>query len=164
LQQRSKTNFMKTTTRNSAKPKHHLNKSSRKIVAARKGATDIFSQERAIFVVGEISDVMVSALTPKIIALTQSATLPITLFIDSDGGSVRAASVIRGLLKTPDRRGNRCPLITIVTGRACSSAADLLAEGDYIAAYQHAYIHFHGTRISDVAVTAEEARELEKNL
>jgi len=51
-----------------------------------------------------------------------------------------------------------------VTGVACSAAADLLAQGDYISAYPHSYILFHGTRTQDEELTAEVAREDQKRL
>ena len=39
-----------------------------------------------------------------------------------------------------------------------------MLQGDYIAAYPHAYIHFHGTRTDDEEITAEKARNLQKAL
>ena len=128
---------------------------------AGQGALD---QNRAVFLTGEIGDEMVAALTPRILSLTQDKERPIVLCIDSDGGSVMAAHVILGLLRTPNRLGERCPLHTVVTGRACSAAAELLSAGDYIQTYPHSYIHFHGTKIAKTMVTAEEARELEVGL
>jgi hypothetical protein len=125
---------------------------------------DLPNTERAVFVTGEINDEMVAKLTPQIITLKRTSTDPINVLIDSDGGSVRGARVILGLLKTPDARGACCSINTIVTGNACSAAADLLAAGDYIAAYQHAYIHFHGTGMSDVLLTAASAHELSQDL
>jgi ATP-dependent protease ClpP protease subunit len=119
--------------------------------------------ERAIFISGEINDDLVATLTPRILQLTKTAA-PITAFVDSDGGSVRSAEVIRGLLRTPSPSGVVGMLATVVTGRACSAAADLLAAGDYVAAYPHAAIHFHGTSLSDVAVSAEGARGIHRRL
>lgn len=125
-------------------------------------ATDL---DRAIFVTGDITDEMVIALTPKIISLTQNSGSPITVFIDSYGGDVQAAHFLLGLLRSPDHSGQRCKLRTVATGRACSAAADLLSQGDYIEAYPHAILHFHGTRfLKKEDVTAEYARDLEKDL
>jgi len=130
-----------------------------------KAGREAFDVSRAVFLTGDITGEMVSALTPRILTLAQDTSRPITLCIDSDGGNVRAAQVILGLLRTPNQSGERCPLHTVVTGRACSAAANLLAAGDYILAYPHSNIHFHGTRFIDEPVlTVEKAREFEEEL
>ena len=125
---------------------------------------DLLDTKRAVFVAGEINGEMVAALTPQIMALRQASADPINVFIDSPGGDPRAAQVIRGLLKTPDQMGRGCHINTIATGNACSAGADLLAEGDYVAAYPHAYIHFHGTWTGKEHLTSAEARELSEEL
>lgn len=117
----------------------------------------MIDHERAIFVQGELDDALVSALTPKILALRKNPKKPITVFIDSPGGNVKAFTIIRGLLKTPDQIGRTCLINTVVTGQACSAAADLLTSGDYIIAYPNAYIHFHGIRTNVEEITAEQA-------
>ncbi len=101
---------------------------------------------RCIYVTGEIDQETVNRLTPQIHELRRINLDPITVFIDSVGGSIRHANILHGLLKMPDQDGRTCKIVTVVTGNAFSAAADLLARGDYAIAYPHAQIHYHGTR------------------
>jgi len=87
--------------------------------------------ERAIYVAGTIDQSLVDRLTPTINGLRISSSDPITLYIDSLGGIIHCAEVIRRLTGSLNQDGNRCKLITVVTGIAASAAADLLALGDY---------------------------------
>ena len=119
---------------------------------------------RAIFVQGDLDDALFSSLTPKIIALRKSSEMPITVFIDSPGGKLGVEEAIRELLHTPDQMGKTCWVNTVVTGRAWSAAADLLTSGDYIIAYPHASIHFHGTRTDVEGVTEEQAGRLQNEM
>jgi ClpP class serine protease len=57
---------------------------------------------RAIFVQGDMDEALVSALTPKIIALRKNPMKPITVFIDSPGGSVGVYKTLVGLLNLND--------------------------------------------------------------
>src|SRR5438874_1561900 len=135
---------MKTVERKgSAVSNNRPNKSPR---ARKRKPAEAVRPDRSIFISGIIDDEMVAKLTPQIIALRQASTDPITVLIDSDGGNTWAAEVICGLLKSPDHAGARCQIDTVVTGRARSAAAEVLAQGDFIAAYPHAHILFHGTR------------------
>jgi len=124
----------------------------------------LINYERAIFVQGNLDDDLVSNLTPKILSLRKKSRSPITVFIDSPGGSVTSAEIIRGLLKTPDQTGRTCWVNTVVTGQACSAAADLLASGDYIISYPNAFIHFHGIRARAEEITVEQAGYLQEEL
>lgn len=124
----------------------------------------LIDYERAIFIQGELNDNLVSILTPKILDLRKNSRSPITVFIDSPGGSLSSAEIIRGLLKTPDQTGRTCWVNTVVTGQACSAAADLLASGDYIISYPNAYIHFHGIRARAEEITVEQAGYLQEEL
>jgi ATP-dependent protease ClpP protease subunit len=119
---------------------------------------------RAIFVQGDLEEALVSTLTPKIFALRKNPQKPITLFIDSAGGSVGAYKTLLGLLKTPDQSGRTCLINTVVTGRAYSAAAHLLASGDYIISYPNAIIHFHGIRTNVEDITAEQAGKLQDEM
>jgi ATP-dependent protease ClpP protease subunit len=61
--------------------------------------------------------------------------------------------------------GNRCKLITVVTGIAASAAADLLALGDYAISYLHTRIFYHGSRQdADSAITVESATTMVSSL
>jgi ATP-dependent protease ClpP protease subunit len=120
--------------------------------------------ERSVFVQGVLDDTLFSNLTPRITALRKNSEKPITVFIDSPGGSLGAEEAIRGLLHTPDQMGRTCWINTVVTGRAFSAAAVLLTSGDYIIAYPNASIHFHGTRTDAEGITAEQAGNLQDEL
>lgn len=124
----------------------------------------LINYKRAIFIQGELDDNLISTLTPKILDLRSNSRSPITVFIDSPGGSINAGEIIRGLLKTPDQLGKTCWINTIVTGQACSAAADLLASGDYIISYPNASIHFHGVRARKEEITVEEIGYLQEKL
>jgi ATP-dependent protease ClpP protease subunit len=103
--------------------------------------------ERAIYVQGEISRALVDALTPKIISIHAQSREPITVYIDSPGGSTLSAEAIRRLLKASDQDGaEACRIITVVTGRAASAAADLLSFGDYAVGYPGSTVFYHGVR------------------
>jgi ATP-dependent protease ClpP protease subunit len=121
---------------------------------------------RSIFVSGQINQDLVYSLTPSIIRLQHENRSPITVYIDSPGGSILAAGSILRLLKSPARDSSSpCRLITVVTSLAASSAAILLAAGDYAIAFPDSLIHFHGTRTyRQDAITVEEAADVAKDL
>jgi ATP-dependent protease ClpP protease subunit len=104
---------------------------------------------RAIYVLGSIDSPLVDRLTPEIIRLCAQNREPITVYIDSRGGSVASAEAILRLLQSTNQEGApACRLITVVTARAASAAADLLSSGDYAIAYPDSSILYHGVRTS----------------
>lgn len=116
---------------------------------------------RCIYVNGEIDQALIDRLTPQINLLRLSDSSPITVYIDSLGGSTLSTDTLLGLLKTPDQDAQVCRIITVATGMAASAAADLLARGDYAIAYPHAQIHHHGVRSTPgQLVTTEYATSL----
>ena len=116
--------------------------------------------QRAIYIVGEINQATVDKLTPEIVALRAQSLEPITVYIDSPGGSTFHARLILNLLKSPTQDGDRLRIVTVVTGTAASAAADILAAGDYSIAYPHSLIHYHGVRTSSGDITHESASSL----
>jgi ATP-dependent protease ClpP protease subunit len=121
--------------------------------------------ERAVYLTGDINQELVDKLTPQIISLRQKCTTPITAYIDSRGGDIFSAEGIRNLLQTPNQDGEKCRLITVVTGTAASAAADFLTLGDYAIAYPHTQIMYHGSRrVAQVGLTVESASSLAQNL
>jgi ATP-dependent protease ClpP protease subunit len=121
--------------------------------------------DRAVYVTGEIDRSLVDRLTPTINKLRLGNSDPITLYIDSVGGAIRCAEVIRRLIISENPDGKRCRLITVVTETAGSAAADLLALGDYAIAYPHASVLYHGSRLdAGSGVTAETATTLASGL
>jgi hypothetical protein len=119
---------------------------------------------RALHVLGPISHESVTRLTPEITRLRAERGVPITVYIDSPGGSTRAMDALLTILRTPDHDGREHPLTTVVTQLAASAAADLLVSGDYAVAYPGAIIHYHGTRTSADDLTVENAQVVAGNL
>ena len=104
---------------------------------------------RAIYVQGVIDEQTVARVTPRIIQLQANSRDPITVYIDSRGGNVASAeSIIRLLASSNQNSDPPCRIITVVTGRAASAAADLLSSGNYAIAYPEATIFYHGVRQS----------------
>lgn len=122
---------------------------------------------RGVFLSEAINQSTLDRLTPIILRLQADERGPITLFIDSPGGSVASARTLGRLLWASDQDANgACRLITVATGIAASAAADLLMAGDYALAYPHALILCHGVREQSRSemLTHEKAIDLAKNL
>jgi len=122
---------------------------------------------RAIHIDTTIDDTLLKKLTPMILKLKQEGNDPITIGIDSPGGSIQAMQSLLGLLEAPDQDGNRIEIYTIPTNRAYSAAASLLAFGDYSVAFPHSKILFHDLRYSGAedltpSKALRTARELER--
>jgi len=121
--------------------------------------------KRAIYITGKIDQALVDKITPKINDFRIESTDPITAYIDSPGGSIMLAETIRHHLTAPNPDGARCRLITVVTSRAASAAADLLALGNYAIAYPFGDIVYHGSRQPpDASLTTEMASVMAKSL
>ena len=102
---------------------------------------------RAIYINGVIDEKLVARLTPEILQLQSVSREPISVYIDSRGGSVQCMETILRLLKLSDQDSSQpCRIITAVTSLAGSAAADLLASGDYAVAFPSTIIHYHGLR------------------
>jgi ATP-dependent protease ClpP protease subunit len=120
---------------------------------------------RSLFLLGKITQETAHALSPRIKELRAASGDPITLYIDSSGGSSAIAEGIRFLIKAPDQDGRRCRLITVAIGTAASAAADLLALGDYAIAEPQADILYHGSRQAfEQVLTFEGATSIAANL
>lgn len=79
--------------------------------------------------------------------LQSQSRAPISVYIDSPGGSPSSAEALLRLLRLPDQdQSAPCDIITAVTTRAASAAADLLSSGDYAAAFPSSTILHHGIR------------------
>lgn len=120
---------------------------------------------RSVYLSGPIGQETLDRLTPEILRLQASRRDPITLVIDSPGGQVRAAMALIDLLRATNQDGApRCRIITLVTGVAASSAADLLATGDYALAYSRSLVLCHGVRQGADTITRDKAADLAKSL
>jgi ATP-dependent protease ClpP protease subunit len=120
---------------------------------------------RAVYITREINDELCRKLLPQINDLRLNQDLPLTIYINSPGGSIRVLEVLMGMLKGPDLDGVEPRIITVVAGDAASAAAMLLARGDYAIAFPHSIIHCHGIRYSEISdLTTEKASSFAKHL
>ena len=122
---------------------------------------------RAIHINTNIDDKLLRDLTPVILQMKQESSEPITVGIDSPGGTIPAIESLLGLLKSPDQDGNYPQIYTVATNRAYSAAASLLAFGDYSVAFNHSKILYHDVRYSGIedvtpSKALKTARELER--
>src|SRR5450759_5652488 len=121
--------------------------------------------DRAIFIDGSINDQLVRQLMPSILKLRQESSDPITVAIDSPGGSLSSLDTLLGLLKGPTQNRNSGSIITVATNRAYSAAANLLAFGTYAVGLEHSRILCHDVRLSELEdVTPSTARDVAKAL
>lgn len=107
--------------------------------------------ERCVYIDGKITDELVSKITPSILKHQRKSRAPITVYIlNSPGGLVSSMESILKLLAapSPDFEGP-CRVLTVVTSRAASAAADLLCSGDYSIAYPNSTLLYHGIRTYD---------------
>lgn len=93
--------------------------------------------DRSLFIDATINDELVHRLTPSILSLRQKSSEPITVAIDSPGGSLASLDVLLGLLTGPTQSGEAGKIITVNTNHAYSAAANLLAFGNYATALKH---------------------------
>lgn len=121
--------------------------------------------ERSIFIDTVFDDELLKKLTPLILKLRQESSDPITVAIDSPGGSLATLDSLLGLLTGPSQDGKNGSVVTVVTNRAYSAAANLLSLGDYSVALTHSEILFHDVRYSGIQdVTPSKARAVASSL
>lgn len=105
---------------------------------------DLYSlllKERIIMLTGEIDDTLSEIVCSELIFLNaKDQELPISIYIDSPGGSVTAGIAIYDVMKAIE-----APIKTIGLGLCASMAAFLLSSGDkgYRYAYPNAEIMIH---------------------
>jgi ATP-dependent protease ClpP protease subunit len=121
---------------------------------------------RAIYVSSTIDQDLIDKLTLGILSMQHESRQPITVYIDSPGGSTSSAGLLMRLLKSTNQDGaDPCRIITYATGKAASAAADLLSSGDYAIAMPDTIVHFHGVRYSlSRPVTFEFASYMRDNI
>lgn len=106
--------------------------------------------DRAIFIDSVIDEALVKKLTPAILKMKEESSDPITVGIDSIGGSLDALESLLSLIRAPDQDGNAVDVYTAVLNKAYSAAGYLLAFGDYAVSFPHSKIFFHDVRYSDM--------------
>ncbi len=123
------------------------------------------NRERSIIINEPIDDELVRKLTPLILSLRQKSNDPITIGIDSPGGSLGSLDTLLGLLTGPTQNEKSGSIVTVVTNRAYSAAASFLAFGSYAVALKHSKILYHDVRYGGISdVTPEKARDAAKEL
>lgn len=116
--------------------------------------------DRGVYITEPLTEQLLGRISPRILELRKDISEPLTVFINSPGGSIRILDVLDGLLRAPDADHRTSRVITVALGDANSAAASLLALGDYAIAYRHSRMHFHGSRLSVVEeLTAEAASD-----
>ncbi len=117
--------------------------------------------DRAIWVEGQLNEALMDRLRPEILELTAQNREPITVFINSRGGSPEPGKRILDLLRTTNEEGQEpCRIITVAAPKAKSAAAELLSAGDFAVAYPESTLLYHGARwpLPDEEITGEWAR------
>jgi ATP-dependent protease ClpP protease subunit len=121
--------------------------------------------DRSVMIRGQINESLVETLSPTILKFRQESAEPITIGIDSYGGSLPAMEVLLSLLRGPHQSNKRATIIGVAINNAFSAAASLLALSDYAVAFPHSTIIFHDVRYQGIEdVTPEKALSTAKQL
>lgn len=90
---------------------------------------DLYSKvlkDRVIFLQGEVTDAMANTIVCELLYLeSEDPDAPITMYINSPGGSVTAGLAIKSTMDFI-----KCPVHTVAMGMAASMGAFLLASGE----------------------------------
>lgn len=125
----------------------------------RVAAVDMASEllnSRVLLLEGEVNDMTCNGLIKSMLVLEhQSATEPITLIINSPGGSVTAGLALIDTMQSLD-----CPVITVGEGVVASMAAVILACGDHRQVYRHTQVLIHQLLAEHGNLSAQEFHEL----
>lgn len=115
--------------------------------------------ERAIWIEEKFTEALLERLRPQILELTQSP-VPISVFLNSGGGSPDAAEEILRLLRRTTQDGARARVITVVMTKASSMAANFLSAGDFAIAHPDCTLLYHGGRwpLEDLVSDGEAGR------
>jgi ATP-dependent protease ClpP protease subunit len=115
--------------------------------------------ERAIWIEGRLNEALLERLRPQILELTAQNREPITVFINSCGGSPEVGEGILSLLRrTTQDDGRASRIITVAAPKAKSAAANLLSAGDFAIAPPGCTLLYHGARWPLQELTSEWAR------
>jgi ATP-dependent protease ClpP protease subunit len=95
-----------------------------------------------------MDDKLLTKLTPQVLRFQAQNRDPITIYItDSPGGDAGTTQNILRLIRLSDQDMKPpCKVITVVTTKAQSAAADLLSSGDYAIACPGCSLLYHGVR------------------
>ncbi len=122
-------------------------------------------EKRIVTLDGPITAASAFMIRHELMVLDQMGTEPITLIINSGGGSVTAGMTIYEVMKSC-----RSQIHTVCTGMAASMAAILLASGDKRSAKPNARIMIHnlsagaGGNIADIRTQVKEMEHTEEEM
>jgi ATP-dependent Clp protease, protease subunit len=132
-------------------------------------AYDIYSRllkERVIFLLGPVDDYMANVIVAQLLFLqSEDEKKPISLYINSPGGSVTAGMSIYDTMKFVS-----CPVHTLCLGQAASMGAFLLSSGEERRSLPHSRIMIHQPsggsqgQATDMRIRMKEMDEIEKML
>ena len=132
---------------------------------------DIYSRlllDRIVFISGEVNDEMANAVCAQLLFLqSQDAKKPISVYVNSPGGSVTAGLAIYDTMQFV-----KCPIATYCIGQAASMGAVLLTAGEKGRRFSlpNARIMIHQPwggaegKASDIEITAREILRLKERL
>ncbi|GAA6055627.1 hypothetical protein JCM3770_006732 [Rhodotorula araucariae] len=132
--------------------------------------SDVYSrllQERIVFLNGPIEDALSSVTVAQLLFLEAESSAPISLYINSPGGSVTAGMAIYDTMQFV-----HCPVHTIVVGQASSMASLILAGGEpgHRSALAHSSVMIHqpsggaGGQASDISIVANEILRIREKM
>ncbi|KAM0791814.1 hypothetical protein ACM66B_004074 [Microbotryomycetes sp. NB124-2] len=141
-----------------------------KNVAASARMTVLYSRllrERIVFLNGGITDEVSANVVAQILFLESESNEPISIYINSPGGSVTAGLAIYDTMQFV-----RCPVHTIVCGQASSMASLILAAGQpgFRMSLPHSTIMIHqpsggaGGQASDISIVANEILRIREKM
>jgi ATP-dependent Clp protease protease subunit len=120
---------------------------------------------RRIMLTGAIDDALASAICSQLLVLEAESDKPITLYINSPGGSVDAGFAIYDTMQTLS-----CPVATVCAGLAASMGQFLLVAGTPGERYAHRHAQIlmhqpHGAvqgMATDIAIQAEQFARMKR--
>ena len=122
---------------------------------------DEMLRNREVECVGVIDAQMLNSIARQLRFLArESATEPITLFVNSDGGEVNSGLAIYDVMKAIP-----CPIRTVCVGRAASMGAVLFASGDQRDILPHGSVLIHDPLIpGGIGGSALQTQEISEDL
>lgn len=96
---------------------------------------------REIFLYEDITDRAARRVCEDLVELAKESQEPITIFINSPGGDVTAGLAIIDIMNTIP-----CPIITVISGEACSMGSIISICGDTRLMTKHSYWMMHPMR------------------
>lgn len=125
----------------------------------------LFKNKRSLVIDSDITEQMANKICNGLEVLADESDEPITLFINSYGGSIYDGLAIIDTIKSI-----RSPVYALVRGKAMSMAFDIAVSTDYVAVFKSSRLMTHNAssfcegRIDDMEVSFQEAKTLNNQL